>query len=146
MYAVNTVRNHYNDAERAKLADEYFKAEQAWETALEKASDIEDDDAYCTELDRIDHNEGAIKSALWIKCFAAQFHKTRNEWFAGVVEQYADGEWHSISEKQYRCFTKYACDEDCDTWKNGQKYCRCGNKLITVIWKNAHRAIKVQEI
>lgn len=110
------------------------------------------------ELDTID-DDGAWEAAMnevdrlideshktWLKCFAAQFHKCKNEWFNAVIARYPTDTVIPISEKQFYVFSQYASDTDSNAWRTKEQYCRCGEYLVTLKWKNSNRSIKKQYI
>lgn len=139
---VDTIQNiTYNYKERRALYEEYQKIELDCEN-LEKSLDaIDNDEEY--ELKFMEWSKKLdFKHNAWKKCFAAQFHRCRNKWFTSVVDELPDNEFKSISEKQYYAFLRYACDKDENNWRSYESYCRVGNYLITLIWKNSLRAIK----
>lgn len=143
---INTTFNvSYNTKERETLYHAYCEIKNR----LESIRDQMDGDITDEEWDRLDREAESIaeqKVNAWYKCFAAQFRVVKNQWFAGVVEQFADGAFHGISEKQYYAFKRYAGQNDEETWKTGSTYCRCNGYFVTLTWKNACRGIKVESI
>ena len=140
---IDTIRDEtYNHKERSALYAEYKSLSDKHSKMLEFSDSIDDDDEYDEYFETI-YAVSALKKVAYLKCFAAQFHKCRNSWFAKVVDELPeDGRYKRISEKQYCIFKRYAYDEDRDNWRTGESYCRVGNYLITLVWHNALRAIK----
>lgn len=145
---INTICNKsYNKKER-----------EAFWLALENAKRIRDEfDDYMDSLSDDEYTErkddliseyqkldSEVRKAI-VRCFAAQFHKCRNEWFASVIDGFAEGTTQ-ITEKQYHAFAKYCCDEDADAWKTKQMYCRVGDFFITLTWKNSNRSITKENL
>lgn len=123
----DTIHSVYNYDERIRLDKEYEEKRKKWE---ESVDDDEAEEKAFQEMRRAER-----------KCFAAQFPKTRNKWFSGVVDNFVkSGKRYDklrnryelyISEKQFDCFSQF-CRDDCDSWATNCCYCRCGNYLITL--------------
>ena len=140
---INTIeRISYNMAEREKLDAELKAAEAELKAFSAKVDDIlaeiadEEYDAAEAELTAQEDILRDKRSKCWLRAFAAQFPKTRNEWFTGVIDKLveegkADGEEHHITAKQYDCFSRY-CRDDKDTWRERKTYCRVGKYFVTV--------------
>lgn len=138
---INTIeRISYNMAEREKLDAELKAAEAELKAFSAKVDDIlaeiadEEYDAAEAELTAQEDILRDKRSKCWLRAFAAQFPKTRNEWFTGTInglveDGKADGEAHHITAKQYDCFSSY-CRDDKDTWREQKTYCRVGNYLV----------------
>lgn len=144
MLRVNTINSlSYNIKERKKFCDliDFFEKEiQTLENKddemFEQLSDEDYDiweQQYEQERDKL-YNK---RRNAWINAFAAQFPKTRNEWFTNVIKKFVDegkvnGETFHISAKQYDCFLRYCCHEDDnkEAWKCYKTYCRCCGCLI----------------
>lgn len=147
--AVDTVNSVYNFEERRMLSEKFFELEEEYkakEAALDK---IEDDDAWEKLFEEIHTGKDSIterKRRQWIRCFAAQFPKTKNEWFANVINDFEPEKEHQITAKQFEAFHRYARKDDNESWRTGKSYCRCGDYLVTLKWKNACRTIKIEYI
>ena len=130
---VNTISNYiYNEAERKRLYAIYEAANKHFEDLCEKSVDIDDDAKYEAALVEVNKASEAAQSA-WLACFAAQFHKCKNEWFAKIVEKYAAYDTNMpITEKQFNAFRRYACDTDDNHWRDNKYYCRCAGCLVYV--------------
>lgn len=143
---VNTIGNvSYNTKERDKLYAEYLTAKKESDAISKEILAIEDDAEYERRLSEIDKANKKVLAA-YKKCFAAQFHKCKNEWFSKVVNGLREKEYMVISKKQYECFIKFASDTDENGWRSGESYCRVGDYLVTLVWHNALRAIKKEQI
>ena len=140
---INTIeRISYNMAEREKLDAELKAAETELKAFSAKVDDIlaeiadEEYDAAEAELTAQEDILRDKRSKCWLRAFAAQFPKTRNEWLTDVIgklakEGKADGKEHHITAKQYDCFSRY-CRDDKDTWRERKTYCRVGKYFITI--------------
>ena len=140
---INTIeRISYNMTEREKLDAELKAAEAELKAFSAKVDDIlaeiadEEYDAAEAELTAQEDILRDKRSKCWLRAFAAQFPKTRNEWFTDVVgklaeEGKADGEEHHITAKQYDCFSRF-CKNDKDTWRDQKTYCRVENYFVTL--------------
>lgn len=137
---VNTIScASYNFNQRKNLEKILVSAEKKFNMILDSALDDEkDDELFNLELEQAKEE----KFQAWLDCFAAQFHKCRNDWFLKVINNFERGKYHQISEKQFRCFSKYAFDKDDNFWKTGETYCRCGDALITL----KQKTIKIDTI
>ena len=136
----------YNRKERSALYAEYKSLSDKHSKMLELSDNIDNDDEYDEYFETI-YAVSALKKVAYLKCFAAQFHKCRNSWFAKVVDELPeDGRYKRISEKQYCIFKRYACDENRDNWRTGEAYCRVGDYLVTLVWHNSLRAIKKEAL
>ena len=121
----------YNTKERDKLCAEYLTVKKEADAISKEIFAIEDDAEYEKRLCEVDKaSEKAV--AAHKKCFAAQFHKCKNAWFANVVDSLTDGENKWITKRQYQCFAAYACDRDDNSWRSGESYCRVGSCLVTL--------------
>lgn len=140
---VDTIRRPYNLKERTKLDNELCSLETQREKAL---SLIPNEECYDDEYDSTYEKYKELILSQFRKCFAAQFPKTYNKWFINIVYSLPLNKWKNITAKQYYAFSQYAGNEDCDSWKTGESYCRVDNMLVTLIWKNSHRAIKVESL
>lgn len=143
---VNTIRCvSYNTKEREKLYADYLAVQKEAETLRDEIYAIENDD----EFERREHEtvEAGEKVCMaYKKCFAAQFHRCKNGWFAKIVEELTENEYKPISERQHYCFSQYARDTDENNWRDGKSYCRVGDYLVTLVWHNSLRAIKKERI
>ena len=144
---INTIECiSYNVAERERLHTELEAAEaelkaysREVDCILEKLAETATDEEYDAKETELTYHEDVlreIRAKCWLRAFAAQFPKTRNEWFTGVIgklaeEGKADGEEHHITAKQYDCFSRY-CRDDKDTWRERKTYCRVGNYFVTL--------------
>lgn len=143
---VDTIeRVSYNTKERKKYYKDFLTVKKEAEALRTEIYAIEDD----AEFER---RESEILAAgekickAYNKCFAAQFHRCKNEWFAKIIEELNDEQYKSISEKQYYFFRQYASDTDKNNWRDGKSYCRVGDYLVTLVWHNSLRAIKKEKI
>lgn len=139
---IDTVHSVYNYDERKSLYDTLKAMRKEYETRLDALQAIDDDDEYDSHLDALESSLRVAIDRQYLLCFSAQFRKTRNEWFANVITGYTPGEWHSISKRQYDCFSRYANQSDDNTWRDGCTYCRCGDFLVTLKRHNAALCIK----
>lgn len=144
---INTIEClSYNMAEREKLYTEFESAEvelkaysREVDYILEKLAETATDEEYDAKEAELTFREDVlreIRAKCWLRAFAAQFPKTRNEWFTGVINKFieegkADGEAHHITAKQYDCFSRF-CKDDKDTWREHKTYCRVGNYFVTL--------------
>ena len=144
---INTIeRISYNMAERERLHTELEAAEaelkaysREVDCILEKLAETATDEEYDAKETELTYHEDVlreIRAKCWLRAFAAQFPKTRNEWFTSVIDKLveegkADGEEHHITAKQYDCFSRY-CRDDKDTWRERKTYCRVGKYFITI--------------
>ena len=108
---------------------------------LEEAIDIENDDEYDARLEEIDATTRARFNEIYATERAMCFPEPRNEWFKNFVASFEDGLTY-ISEKQYNIFGRY-CEQDDDTWRTYSRYCRVGDRFITLTWKNANRSVTI---
>ena len=142
---INTTFNvSYNMKERESIYSDYLDLKHQQEAIDAK---MDQDGISDEEWDRLMEEYEAIsekKHAVWYKGFAAQFRNVKNQWFTNVIANFADGEYHRISEKQYTAFKRYAGQDDQDSWKTGETYCRCNGYFVTLTWKNYFRGIKVE--
>ena len=112
------------------------------EKQTELALDIEDDDEWEARNDEI---ENTIMKRFWeiYKTeFALCYPESRNNWFAKFVSSFDDG-CTQISEKQYRVFSEH-CEENEESWRSKERYCRVGDRLITVKWENSNRSVTIE--
>lgn len=162
----NTIRNIlYNERERERLAEEVEKLRKE-EDELFHNYDRED-----RKKDTIEECEKRAK-AEWeahkimlnkihkaeYRVFAAQFHRCRNTWFKGVIDNYVNtlesfnygghkAFKTSISEKQANCFGWYASDQDCNSHKTHESYCRIDDKYLIVLYRaNRGGILKIIEL
>lgn len=129
----DTINSVYNYNERVRLDNEYKEKKKKWE---ECSKNYNDADYEAKEEKAFQEMRRAER-----KCFAAQFPKTRNKWFSGVVDNFVkSGKGYDelrhryefyISEKQFDCFSQF-CREDSDSWATNCCYCRCSDYLITL--------------
>lgn len=148
MRYINTINNNsYNAKEREKLGAMWNDAQAELDKMHDAADNIDSDSEYEKMLDQIDEYRENVVTPAYRRMFAAQFHNCKNNWFVSVIQGFkADNERHIITQRQYDCFVKYACDEDSNSWKDGTSYCRCDGKLITLYRHNALIAIKVTQL
>lgn len=129
---VNTISNYtYNEKERKRLYAIYEAAHKRFEQLCEASVEIDDDAEYeaaCVEIDKA----SVEAQKAYLACFAAQFHKCKNDWFCGIVKQYADDGERRITEKQFDAFRHYACDTDDEHWRSHRYYCRCEDYLVSI--------------
>lgn len=117
--------------ERRRLYSEYLSEKNNFELLLEEVSNIEDDEEYNKRLCEVEDAQN--KSSLaYLKCFAAQFHKCKNEWFRKVVSDLPLDEYKRLTEKQYYVFSRYVYDTDNNSWRDNASYCRVDDYLITI--------------
>lgn len=144
---INTIeRISYNTDERNRLYEELQAAEaelKAYSTEvdyiLEELAETATDEEYDRKEKELTFHEDILREArskCWLKCFAAQFPRVRNEWFVNVINKFieegkADGEARHITSRQYDSFNKY-CKEDRNTWRERKTYCRVGKYFITL--------------
>lgn len=122
----------YNYNERKRLYSEYLSAKNNFEMLLEEVSNIDDDEEYNNSWCEVE--DAQHKSYLaYYRCFAAQFHKCKNEWFRKVVSDLPLGQYKRLTEKQYSVFSKYVFDTDNNNWRDGASYCRVDDYLVTIV-------------
>lgn len=129
---INTIENiAYNNKERMALECECDKLEKEYKERNDRVFEIEDEDTFQEEMKKLDEWKTANLDIARLRCFAAQFPKRKNAWFENAVAGFAaNGTEHTISPRQYECFSRYASCTDRDTWRNNAMYCRVGTKLV----------------
>jgi len=128
---LNTISNQvYNMEERVRLYALYETAHNAACALSEKAAEIDDDAEFEAAQKNVTLAFDASHTA-WVRCFAAQFHNCKNEWFRGVVCGFS-GEYSRISTRQYNAFRRYVTDTDDFFWKSNTYYCRCAGRLVSI--------------
>ena len=146
MLKVNTIHSlSYNTAEREKFCDliDCFEKEiQALENKDDEMFEQLNNEDYDVWEKQYEQERDKLydkRRNAWINAFAAQFPKTRNEWFTNVIKKFVDegkasGETFHISAKQYEYFSRYCCHEDDnkEAWECYKTYCRCCGCLITL--------------
>lgn len=135
----------YNEKERKKLGAKLLSLQEKSQRLQDLACTINDKD----ELSKIEREICEVNEMLLTacrKCFAAQFHRCNNTWFAKFVEKLVENDFVDISEEQYYCFCKYVCDTDESSVYRGTRYCRVGDYLVTLLWNNSQRAIKKENV
>ena len=108
----------------------------------ELALDIEDDDEWEARNDEINNT---IMKRFWEihkTEFALCYPECRDEWFVSFVSSFADG-CTQISEKQYRVFQRH-CEDNEETWRTYERYCRVGDRLIRLKWINSNRSVTIE--
>ena len=120
-------------AKSAALFEQHRQTTKAWEAqmdALAKEESITDEE-YEQKLMELYKQHKEKADAVWLKAFALQFPK-RKGWFADVfAPSFGICENKKLSPKQTQVFVDY-CISDADTWRNGNTYCRFGDKLVTL--------------
>ena len=132
---------HRNWDKRLFLHREAERLLEQLNREMDEATDIEDDDKYDARMEEINVTTKARFDEIYHTERALCFPESRNEWFKNFVASFADGTTR-ISEKQYYVFARY-CEEDDDTWRTYSKYCRVGDRFITLTWKNSNRSVKI---
>lgn len=121
----------YNLKEREKTEREYQKAKAVYDSHFDEVFDIEDEAEHMVAYKELER-EREMLALLDMRRYAAQFHRCRNKWFAGVIDSFEKEVQKAISRKQYECFSRYAYDRDDYSSKNGCSYCRVGDYLVTL--------------
>nr|DAV78455.1 MAG TPA: hypothetical protein [Caudoviricetes sp.] len=120
-------------AKSAALFEQHRQMTKAWEAqmdALAKEESITDEE-YEQKLMELYNQHKEKADAVWLKAFALRFPK-RKGWFADVfAPSFGICENKKLSPKQTQVFIDY-CISDADTWRNGNTYCRFGDKLVTL--------------
>jgi hypothetical protein len=140
MYPFDNIRRNWNV--RSKLHSKAERLLSQYEIEMENATEIENDDEFDARMDEIDNT---IMNHFWdiYKTeFALCYPESRNEWFINFVNSFPEGRT-SLSEKQYNVFKKH-CEDNDETWKTYTCYCRVGNKLISLTWRNANRSVNIE--
>lgn len=133
---------HRNWDVRLALHREASKLLDRYNEEAEDALNIEDDDAYDARMDEISETTMKRFWEIHLTEFALCYPESRNEWFINFVNSFAEGSTQ-ISEKQYRVFKRY-CEDNDETWRTYTCYCRVGNKLISLKWKNSNRSVEIK--
>lgn len=140
MYPFNRINRNWD--KRLALHNKASALLEEAEKQMELAIDIEDDDEWEARNDEI---KNTIMKRFWeiYKTeFALCYPESRNEWFANFVSSFADG-CTQISEKQYRIFARY-CEENEETWRSHERYCRMEDRLIRLKWQNNNRSVTIE--
>ena len=135
----------YNLKERERLYDTFLVLKAQKTKLMDEIYSIDNDEEVEKREPEISEMSERIINA-YHACFAAQFHHCRNEWFAQVIDKLPTEDWQYVTEKQYYCFGKYVTDTDSNSWRDGKRYCRVGDYLVTLVWHNGLRAIKKQYV
>lgn len=152
----------YNQEKRERLTDEH----NAIQKEYRKFSDLYDEDLEDDEEnERIYEKMQEAEKKMYIaslRCFAAQFPKTRNKWFTEVIdkmfnnpnEKYIDAINYygtnditlSLSKKQVLCFDKYTHDDE-NHWRSFETYCNVGHYFIIINhYKGGYGSIRINKI
>jgi hypothetical protein len=159
----NTVCNfRYNREKREQLADEYNTIQGEYQKFADlHDEEIENDKENERIYQKMQEAEKKLRIAS-LRCFAAQFPKTKNKWFADVidemyknpVEKYVDARNYyetnditiSLSRKQVLCFDKYTHDDE-NYWRSSETYCNAGHYFIIIKhYKSGDGSIRINKI
>lgn len=141
MYPFDHIHRNWN--KRLALHNKAYELLAEAEKQRELALDIENDDEWKQRNDEIDNT--IMKRFFEIEKteFALCQPESRNEWFKSFVSSFDDGSTQ-ISEKQYRIFAQY-CEGNEESWRTYESYCRVGDRLISLKWKNQNRSVKIEK-
>ena len=117
----------------AALFEQHRQMTKAWEAQMDVLAKEESitDEEYEQKLMELYKQHKEKADAVWLKAFALRFPK-RKGWFAEVfAPSFGICENKKLSPKQTQVFVDY-CISDADTWRNGNTYCRFGDKLVTL--------------
>jgi hypothetical protein len=139
MYPFDHIRRNWD--KRLSLHREAERLLKKANQEMDEAIEIEDDDDYDARMEEINATTMARFNEIYATERALCYPEPRNDWFKNFVASFADG-ITCISEKQYNVFGRY-CESDNDTWTTGSRYCRIGDRFITLTWKNSNRSVKI---
>ena len=131
-----------NYSKRDRIHKQWLSLSQERDNAITNTDNTIKDYDECEQAINAIYAEYNPKiDALWILEFAYEYPEPRSKWFTDVFcTSFVDGTT-TISQKQADIFSQY-CEEDQETWRSGNTYCRVGNRLVTLTLKNACRCVK----
>lgn len=152
----------YNREKRERLTDEHNTIQEEYRKFINLYDEeIENDKENERIYQKMQEAEQKLRIAS-LRCFAAQFPKTKNKWFTDVidemyknpVEKYVDTRNYyktnditiSLSRKQVLCFDKYTHDDE-NYWRSSETYCNAGHYFIIINhYKSGDGSIRINKI
>lgn len=117
-----------NIKQRNKITEKIKSIQNEREKTIDECVDKEN---WQNKIQKVYEKYDKILIPLLVKEFSLRFPKRKNTWFSDFCSKYKDGTTR-ITEKEFRVFERYCEKDPCSTHSIGIKYCRIGNRFVTI--------------